>query len=40
MDWPLYFALIRECGYDGPIILHGFPEDKVSGALEKLSRVR
>jgi sugar phosphate isomerase/epimerase len=40
MDWPLYFSLIRECGYDGPIILHGFPEDKVSGALEKLSRVR
>jgi len=37
MDWPLYFALIHECGYGGPIILHGFPEDKVADALEKLN---
>jgi sugar phosphate isomerase/epimerase len=40
MDWSLYFALIHECGYDGPIILHGFPEDKVESALDKLSRTR
>jgi sugar phosphate isomerase/epimerase len=36
MDWPLYFALIHQSGYEGPIILHGFREDAAADALEKL----
>jgi sugar phosphate isomerase/epimerase len=36
MDWPHYFALIRECGYHGPIILHGFPESDVADALRRM----
>jgi sugar phosphate isomerase/epimerase len=36
MDWPLYFALIDKCGYDGPIILHGFAENGVADALRRM----
>lgn len=29
MDWQVYFGLIDRCGYDGAVILHGFPEESL-----------
>ena len=32
LDYPLYVRLLREAGYDGPLVLHGLTEEQVPAA--------
>jgi sugar phosphate isomerase/epimerase len=34
LDWGLYFRLITSCGYNGPVIIHGFPEERAAEAIQ------
>jgi sugar phosphate isomerase/epimerase len=34
LDWDLYFRLITNCGYNGPVIIHGFPEEQAAEAIQ------
>ena len=33
LDWDLYFRLVTNCGYRGPVIIHGFPEEETAEAI-------
>ena len=33
LDWDFYCRQITSCGYAGPVILHGFPEEGVAEAI-------
>jgi sugar phosphate isomerase/epimerase len=34
LDYGLYVGLLREAGYDGPLVLHGLPEERVPASAQ------
>lgn len=39
VDFPRYVRLLRDCGYSGPLVLHGLAEADVNGAAGYLSGI-
>lgn len=39
VDFPLYVSLCKSAGYQGPLIMHGFPEEAVPESLAQLTAV-
>lgn len=37
VNYPLYLSLLRNAGFDGPLVLHGMPEAEVAAAVEFLT---
>ena len=33
LDWPTYFRLMHESGFDGPVVLHNLPPSRVEASL-------
>jgi len=39
VDFPLYFRLLRQAAFDGPLILHGFPAGEVPDAVRYINSI-
>ena len=36
LDWCAYIGVLKQCGYAGPLVLHGLAEDEVPGSIQFL----
>ena len=38
LDFPLYIRLLKQCGYDGPLVLHGLAQSQIEKSAAFLKR--
>ena len=38
LDFPLYIRLLKQCGYGGPLVLHGLAQSQIEKSVAFLKR--